>query len=200
MSSFHETRFPSSISFKAEGGPVFRTEIATLKSGLEKRNIVWSRSRAEYEISYTDISNNETSEIISFFMARRGSAYGFRFKDWNDFQASSEEIATADGATTNFQLIKNYGDDENTYQRIITKPVTDSVSVYVDGNQQQTGVSINYSNGVITFDSPPALGELITADFEFDVPVRFASDMLVAKTESHSKSSIKKIKLLEIKI
>jgi len=52
--SFHNARFPSSISFKAEGGPVFKTEISTVKSGQEKRNILWSKST---EMAQKQISN-----------------------------------------------------------------------------------------------------------------------------------------------
>lgn len=200
MSSFHKVTFPSSISFKAEGGPAFKTAIATQKSGKEKRSILWANARSKYEINYKDISKSETNEIISFFMARNGSAYGFRFKDWNDFEVTSQNIGVGDSTTTNFQLIKEYGDDENIYKRVINKPVEGSVSIYVNGTLQQGNYSINYNDGVISFDGAVASGAIITADFEFDIPVRFATDMLIAKTESYLKSSIKSISLIELKL
>lgn len=200
MSSFHAIRFPSSISFKAEGGPVFKTEIASLKNGKEKRNILWSQARSEYEIYYKDISKNETNQVIAFFMARNGSAYGFLFKDWNDFEAKGEVIGTGDDSTTDFQLTKEYGDAQNKYKRIIKKPAQDSVSIYVDGALQSSGYSVDYDDGVVSFDNPVPLDEVVTADFEFDIPVRFESDFLIAKNDSFSKSTIKSFKLIELKL
>ncbi len=199
MTDFHDVSFPTSISFKSEGGPVFKTQIANLNSGLEKRNILWSKARAEYEISYKDISKNETNQIINFFMARRGRAYGFRFKDWNDFEAKNITIAIGDGTTKNFQLIKTYGDEANNYTRIITKPIEGSVVIYIDEVQKESGFRLNYNSGIISFDNPITNGEELTVDFEFDIPVRFGEDTLLAKNESYTKSSIKKIKLVEIK-
>ena len=197
--SFHNARFPSSISFKAEGGPVFKTEISTVKSGQEKRNILWSKSRAEYQINFKEISQNEVSKLISFFMARMGKAYSFRFKDWNDFEANDEIIGDGDGTKTDFQLTKKYGDDENIYTRKITKPVEGSMRVYISGVEQQSGYSLNYNDGIIIFDNPISLGSEVSASFQFDIHVRFENDMLLAKTDSYSTSSIKNIKLIEIK-
>lgn len=200
MTSFHEIRFPASISCKAEGRPAFKTEISSLKNGYEKRNILWSSCRAEYKIKYKEISKSETNQIISFFMARKGRSYGFRFKDWNDFEARNQTIGIGDNQKTNFQLIKEYGDDENKYKRTIHKVVDDSIYVYINGVEQQSGFTIDNNSGVISFSSPPELNAEITANFEFDIPVRFDEDLLMAKSHSFSTSSIDNIKLVELKI
>ena len=50
----------------------------------------------------------QIDELIAFFRARRGKAYGFRFKDWTDFKATGQLVGTGDGALAQFQLVKHY--------------------------------------------------------------------------------------------
>ena len=198
MSAFHNIRFPSDISFKALGGPAFSTKISELTSGKERRNINRINARHKYEIDFKEISQKQVNEVLSFFMARQGRAYGFRLKDWNDFEVNSQIIAIGDGNKTEFQLIKDYDDGAYTFTRKIFKPVESSVAVYVDDVLQQTGYSVDYNKGAVTFDNAPLNEEVITADFQFDVPVRFAADELVSKTESYGKRTVRNIELIEI--
>jgi uncharacterized protein (TIGR02217 family) len=200
MVSFHEVRFPAYISFKAKGGPEFKTDIVALSSGHEKRNIAWQIGRAKYELNYKDISKKQSDDVLEFFMARRGQAYGFRFKDWNDYEAKNEIIGTGNGVKTQFQLVKNYGEDAYKYQRKICKPVGSSVLLFVGSTQQSGNFSVNDTNGIITFSVPPQNNLTIKASFQFDVPVRFNSDFLDTETESFGKNSFKKIELIEIKV
>jgi len=200
MVSFHEVRFPADISFKARGGPEFRTDMVLLSSGAEKRNIAWENARAIYELNYEDINKAQSSELLAFFRARRGKGYGFRFKDWNDFEAKQQIIGTGDGTTTQFQLVKDYGENDFKYQRKICKPVGSSVLLFVDSTQQSGNFSIDDNNGIITFSVPPESDTVISANFQFDVPVRFDTDIINTQTEGFGKNTVNKIKLIEIKI
>jgi uncharacterized protein (TIGR02217 family) len=56
--------------------------------------------------------------------------------------------------------------------RTITKPVAGTVKVYLDGVEQLWGWSVDTTTGVVTFGTAPAMGVEVTADCEFDVPVR----------------------------
>ena len=57
--------------------------------------------------------------------------------------------------------------------REIKKPV-EGARIYVAGVLQQSGVSVDLTTGIVTFGSTPAATP--EAEFEFDVPVQFASD------------------------
>jgi uncharacterized protein (TIGR02217 family) len=48
----------------------------------------------------------QIDELVAFFRARRGKAYGFRFKDWTDHKATGQLLGTGDDALTQFQLVK----------------------------------------------------------------------------------------------
>ena len=40
--AFYEVQFPSSISFGAQGGPGYRTDVVVVSSGAETRNVTWA--------------------------------------------------------------------------------------------------------------------------------------------------------------
>ena len=198
--SFHEVRFPIDISFGSSGGPEYSTEIVATQSGYEYRNSNWSQARAKYNVAHGVRNKAQLDELIAFFRARKGKAHGFRFKDWADYAAASESIGTGDEIAVAFQLSKTYSSGSQLESRDITKPVDGSVKVYVDGVEQTTGFAVDYTTGIVTFDTAPTDGTAITADFEFDVPVRFDTDKLNASLESYGQNSWQDIDLVEVRI
>jgi uncharacterized protein (TIGR02217 family) len=77
---------------------------------------------------------------------------------------------------TQFQLVKEYPSGSVIEVRTITKPVAGTVKVYLDAIEQALGWSVDTTTGLVTFGTPPALGVDVTADFAFDVLVRFHTD------------------------
>ncbi len=59
----------------------------------------------------------------------------------------------------------------------ITRPVTGSVRVSVDGEELAAGWAL-LAGGVIVFAEAPGDGAAVQAGYLFDVPVRFAEDRL----------------------
>lgn len=171
--TFHDVRLREDIERGAEGGPVFNTTVVPLASGHEQRNINWEYAKHEYDISYGIMGPEDYEEVRRFFYARRGRAYAFRFKDWSDFEMDSV-IATGDGSQTKFQLYKTYTSGGQSYVRPIFKPVSGTVTMYV--NDVLTAATVDHSTGVVTFSVAPANGAEIRAVAEFDVPVRFDQD------------------------
>jgi uncharacterized protein (TIGR02217 family) len=88
MSGFHEVRFPDNIAYGATGGPEFATTVVATGSGHEKRNVNWSEARGRWDVASGLKKQAQIDELIAFFRARRGKAYGFRFKDWTDYKAT----------------------------------------------------------------------------------------------------------------
>jgi uncharacterized protein (TIGR02217 family) len=211
--SFHEVRFPTAISRNATGGPERRTEIVTLASGHEQRNSRWVDSRRSYNAGYGVRSLDDLEEIVAFFEERRGRLYGFRWRDHVDArscapsavpQASDQEIGVGDGLTATFQLVKTYGSAHAPWTRDIVKPVAGSVLVGVDGFPAAEGTawSVSTATGIVTFASGhiPPPGAIITAGFEFDVPVRFDTDKLEINVMSFRHGAIPSIPIVEIRL
>lgn len=209
VAGFHEVRLPDTISFGSSGGPRFSTHIVATASGHEKRNRDWADARADYDIATGLRSAGDLAELVAFFRARAGRAYGFRFKDWADFSSAppgrpvsalDQPLGTGDGATAGFQLVKRYGEGADAYLRPIAKPVAATVSVAVDGAAQAAGWQCDPATGLIAFDAPPATGAVLTAGFQFDVPVRFADDRLAVSLEAFEAGEAPSIRLVELKV
>ena len=182
MAAFHEVLFPPKIAYGASGGPEFSTSIAVSLNGFEQRNINWSAARGRWDISTGIKSSADIDEVIAFFRARFGKAYGFLFKDWMDYRVKDQVIGKGDGKTTVFQLVKDYKSGSYLYTRNILKPVENSVRIRVDSVQVTTDdFKCNSATGVITFTNPPVESANIVCDFEFNVPVRFDTDQIIVR-------------------
>ena len=189
--AFHEVRFPDNISRGARGGPERRTQIVELASGDEERNASWANSRRRYDVAYG---------------IRR--LHGFRFKDWGDHKSclpsgaplpTDQAIGTGDGTTTAFQLVKRYTSGAQSWTRAIAKPMTGTVRIALGGVEQLSGWTVDTATGLVTFGAAPGAGVAITAGFEFDVPVRFDTDVLDVTLDLERLGSITSIPLLEIR-
>lgn len=198
--SFDEIRLPTKIEFGARGGPRFRTEVVVLGSGHEQRNADWSAARGRWDIAPGIQSEADLEAIIAFWYARRGRLRGFRFKDHTDFATAGQVlISEVAGGETSAQLVRDYTSGGQTYVRTITKPVAGSGQLYLDGTPIAS--SIDTTTGVATFaalpvGSPPAV---LTADFEFDVPVRFDADNLEIRQVTHARDAIETLPIIEIR-
>jgi uncharacterized protein (TIGR02217 family) len=109
-------------------------------------------------------------------------------------------IGTGDGATTTFQLVKRYASGSQTWVRTIAKPVAGTVTVALNGTSQASGWSVSTATGLITFTTAPAVGVAITAGYEFDVPVRFDTDVLDVTLDLERLGSITSIPLVELRL
>lgn len=198
--SFHEVRLPDDVERGAQGGPSFSTGIVTLSSGFEQRNGNWSRARLSWDVGYGIQNREGYMSVVEFFYARRGRLYGFRFKDWADFELSTEAIAAGDGSTTKFQVYKTYSDLGGSYQRPIQKIVSGTVLVYIDAvlQTENSDYTLDYDTGVITFASAPGDTLSIAITCEFDVPVRFGVDQIETSLEYYDAGSIPNIPVQEI--
>ena len=134
------------------------------------------------------------AEVIAFFRARKGRAYGFRFRDWNDFEAEAQPLAPTTDPLI-WQLTKQYASGPSADQRVITKPEAGTVVVRVGGNP--VSVDVDHLTGLITFDLAPATQSY--ADFLFDVPVRFDTDHLLVVAVAYHIQQVSSIALIEIR-
>jgi len=210
--SFHEVRFPTTISRGAQGGPERRTDIVVLGSGHEERNARWADSRRTYNAGYGVTSLDDLNAVIAFFEERRGRLYGFRWRDHLDFRScppqqavtsGDQTIGTGTGTLATYQLVKTYGSAFAPWVREIKKPLAGSVRVAVAGVEQTPGTqfTVDAATGIVTFlgGALPAGGQTVTAGFEFDVPVRFDADRLEISLSGFQHGVIPNIPIVEVR-
>ena len=58
----------------------------------QKRNVNWAEARGRWDVASGLKKQAQIDELIAFFRARMGKAYGFRFKDWTDYKASGQPL------------------------------------------------------------------------------------------------------------
>lgn len=225
--SFHEIQFPTNISLGSAGGPGFKTYITEVDSGAEQRTARRSTPRYRFDIAYGVKTFQQLGTVKSFYNARLGCANGFRFKDPNDYCSTldgmllstglgaanvantDQQIGIGDGTTTSFQLIKKYTDAASSTTRIITKPVhtngaghgSGTVVVAKDAVSATTGWTVNSISGIVTFSVAPGVGVVVTAGFQFDVPVRFGAELdeaLATTIDEFNSGAISSIPLVEL--
>ncbi len=209
--SFHEVRFPADLSFGAVGGPERRTDIVELTSGFEERNTPWAHSRRRYDAGLGLRSLDDLEALIAFFEARGGQLYGFRWKDWADYKScppsrqvapGDQVIGRGDGVTTVFALVKHYRSGAQSYARPIAKPVAGTIVAAVQNVERREGVhfEVDPARGVLTFAEPPTAGVEISAGFEFDVPVRFATDRVQVSVASFRAGQVPDVPVVEVRV
>lgn len=226
---FHEVSFPRDIAYGSNFGPEFSTDVVTLDSGAEQRNINWKYPRCKGNVSMGVKREADFKRLLTFFMNRKGKAFGFRFYDWLDHEGSFEVIGMGDGNVLSYQLCKNYVDEAifTNLQRKILKPQSGAVKIYFyevepeeaenwswqkqleirdlfaksipTGAEQVLNWSVDYATGKVTFTNPPAANTVVLASFLFDVPVRFDTDQMLSSYETWKAYGWPDIPLIELK-
>jgi len=201
MLEFVERRFPDDISWGATGGSGFRTTVIESGGGHEQRNVDWSQSRGQWDVTHGARSEAMMDRLIEWFNAMRGRAIGFRFRDWTDFEAETELFGTGDGVEDTFTLRKTYQVGDESYEREITKPVDNGpIIVTLAGAPQEEGVdyALDRTTGIVVMTAPPAMGQELRWSGAFDVPVRFDSDLMQISQDFEDVSSWS-VKVVEIR-
>ena len=190
--AFLETpRFPNDLKYGSLGGPMFSTDIVVTGGGVEFRNSNWSLPLSRYDAKYSVKLRSSAIDVYELFMVSNGKDGSFRYKDFWDYRSSSngvdavadtdQSIGPGDGASVAFQLVKTYTKGTGSIIRTIKKPVVSAgVLIKVNSVAQTEGVdyTVDYVTGIVTFSVAPTDTHVITAGYEFDVPVRFDTDEL----------------------
>lgn len=170
--NFLDVRFPPLISFGAEGGAEFLTDIVVTASGFETRNQNWSQQRMRYDVAHAARREAAWRKLQAFFLVCNGRANSFRFKDWTDYVCAAGDGIFQDadsGSPTGQQMYKVYTFGGQTYYRKITKPVSGTISITGGG-------TLDYSSGIVDGGTPTAWSG------EFDVHARFDTDAMRSET------------------
>ena len=164
-----EDVFPYDISYDSVGSTRFATDVIVVDSGDDQRVGRWDSPLMEYDVAYGVRTMEQLLKLIQFFRAMRGRLYAFCYQDNIDFTSSiptayearaapaismmDQFIATGDGLTYAFQLIKTYNSATQSQIRTITCPQPGTLLVAINGNRV-TNWSVGNTTGIVTFYSP----------------------------------------------
>lgn len=206
MEAFDDVLYPFPLGRSTAVAPEFSTSVSVTASGHERRNSVWTDARVHFDVGSGIRSEEELSELIAFFRARRGAAKGFRITDPFDHSSngmtgtptmSDQLLGIGDGQQADFQLVKSYGSGPDPQIRPITRPRHDTLLVSVGGTP-----SLDWTigaTGLLSFAVAPAEGAEVRAGFLFDVPVRFAEDRIDISGVNFTAGEAPSIPLIELR-
>ncbi len=157
-------RFPDDLAVFARGGVEYNIGIIERENGYETRNLNWGQTKAKYTISQNFVTKQTDgalsfSNINNFFNAMYGPLYAFRFKDFQDYIATTNSGVVNNGVGTGFptgQLGKQYIKGLAKRIRDIKKPVVNTEKIFRNNIELTKGTSlsqydIDYTTGIITF-------------------------------------------------
>lgn len=202
-------RFPDDLAIWAKSGVGFSTQVVTVKSGREVRNQLWTYPRARFDLANAlrvaairgeGPATYNIAVVRNWIISMQGQYSGFRFKDHTDFsdEGTGTFVTQPDGVATVFQMAKSYTMGAVTVLRAIYKPVA-SPAVQVFDNGSPVSPTVDTTAGTATFGSPPTNGHTLTWTGQFDIPVRFAADMVDWAFDG-AMYTLQSIPLIEVRI
>ncbi|MGQ2943349.1 MAG: DUF2460 domain-containing protein [Blastomonas fulva] len=206
MQAFDDVSFPLALGREAQSTSRFSTQIFRSVSGHETRNSQWADASLSFDVGPGVRSEADCADLVRFFRARRGPARGFRLQDPLDHSSAQDNnaphhsdqlLGEGDGVRSEFALIKHYGEPPDGQQRRITRPVAETVAVSLDGTPA-SGWTLQ-PGGIVRFADAPGPGVEVRAGFQFDVPVRFASDELTVSAATYAAGEAVSVPLVEIR-
>jgi len=192
---FLNARLLECVADGFEGRRVYATRIHELRSGNESRNAERSNGRWSFAALAENIDPDDWPAILAAFDVARGSNDSFRFKNALEWRAVNQSLGNAPSGSTPVQLVitKTFGGV--TRSKTITKPVAGTLTLRQNGVTKEGTFST--TTGLFTPTTAWTAGQPLTADFEFDVPVRFVADELAPTYEDFSAINVP-LNLIEV--
>jgi len=181
--------FPQCPSFGYSSEPMYSVTPIERASGTETRNRNWAFPLHRFNCTVGPRAEEDIAELLEFWHAVGGMAYGFRFSDGVDYKSCriQEDVTATDGpllvvageSPEVYQLTKRYTYGARTQDRPIYKPVSGTILIADNGTlkTEMTHYTIDYATGRVSLLFAPA--GMLTWGGEFDVPVRFDSEFPV---------------------
>ncbi len=176
MSGFIDERLLETVSYGTQVVPSNAILRKPLRSGIVRRRGL-RRSIREYAILIKLLKPEDHRSVVNAFIVCDGGE-SFRLRDQTDYRVANQFLAVGTGAEQTVQLFKRYDFGSKSVQRPIRKPVDGTVAL--TSTPDPTGVSVDYTTGMVTFTAED--GEPVYFSCEFDVPVMFVDDLLPLDT------------------
>jgi uncharacterized protein (TIGR02217 family) len=195
--------------------PRWSTQVTQVDSGAEQANQRWSHPLYRFTMPEVVRTQEQFAAVRDQWLCMRGPAHTWPWRDPLDYAsvelndpsefdpptvaATDQTIGTGDGVTRDFQLTKTYRRGSQTYVRDIDLPVSGTVVCALNG-VATTAFNVSRPGGVVTFETAPTPGQVVTAGYLFDVEVRFENDdVFEGIVQSYAVSGYASLTLVEVR-
>lgn len=161
------------LSWSVYRRPTFASIVRMSDSQREVTASLAQRCFYDFELSYEFLRSKQgftdLQQIQSLFLKMRGDYDTFLFEDPNDKSVTLSQIGTGNGTNKVFVLGRNTG--SNFYEAV--GYLNSLTGVYLNGVLQSGGSYTFTVPNIITFNTAPANGVVVTATFSYFQVCRF---------------------------
>ena len=187
--------------------PTFQTRIQRAASGRELRALDYPYPLWQFALVYDFLRDNpaagydELRTLLGFFMLCQGAFGPFLFQDPSDCQVTGQQIGIGNASTTVFQLQRAMGatlPGGGFLEPIVAPNVVHTI--YLDGiTYNPAAYSVDPDTGLVTFDTAPGSGLIITADFTYYFRCRFIDDKYDFENFMYRLWQLKKLTFISVR-
>lgn len=171
--------FPLCPGYGFSADPFIMVKIIEREGGFERTDRKWQHPRRQFDgVPLQDAQLGDVESILYFWLAVGGMSGVFRFRDYTDYKScrTYEEPAAGDqpliASGGSYQLTKRYAVGSMIYDRPITRPRGDTISIYNEVNAEQSDWTLDEATGLVTIGGGFS-GTPTSWSGEFDVYCRF---------------------------
>jgi uncharacterized protein (TIGR02217 family) len=195
------------LAWSVTKSPTFQTRIQRAVSGRELRALDYPYPLWQFTLVFDLLRDNpaagydELRTLMGFFMLCQGAFGTFLFRDPSDDRVTGQQIGVGDASTTVFQLQRAMGTTllGGGFQEPIVAPNIVS-AVYLDGiTQSPAGYSVDPNTGLVTFETAPGGGLIITTDFSYYFRCRFVDDSYAFENFMFQLWQLKKLTFISVR-
>ena len=195
------------LAWSVTKSPTFQTRIQRAVSGRELRALDYPYPLWQFTLVFDFLRDNpaagfdELRTLMGFFMLCQCAFGTFLFQDPSDDRVSGQQIGTGDTLRTVFQLQRTMGETlpGGGFLEPILAPKVVS-TVYFNGIiQDPAGYSVDSMTGLVTFNTAPGSGLIITADYSYYFRCRFVDDSYAFENFMFRLWQLKKLTFISVR-
>jgi uncharacterized protein (TIGR02217 family) len=187
--------------------PTFQTRIQRAASGRELRALDYPYPLWQFALVYDFLRDNpaagydELRTLVGFFMLCQGAFGAFLFQDPSDCQVTGQQIGIGNASTTVFQLQRAMGatlPGGGFLEPIVAPNVVRAI--HLNGIIcNPVAYSVDPDTGLVTFNTAPGGGLIITADFTYYFRCRFIDDKYDFENFMYRLWQLKKLTFISVR-
>lgn len=164
--------FPSSITYTLERSLVSQRIHSSAQRRWQQRRQTLHRPFYTFDLNSENLNQSQIETLNDFFLVHEfqegNDEDAFLLRDPEDNERTDENIGVGDGSETQFTIKANYTYGSKNVEVLQGHLISGTETIYEDGTEVSTSdYVIDYTTGLVTFDTAPANGVQITADYEF---------------------------------
>ena len=195
------------LAWSVTKSPTFQTRIQRAVSGRELRALDYPYPLWQFTLVFDFLRDNpaagfdELRTLMGFFMLCQGAFGTFLFQDPSDDRVFGQQIGTGDTLRTVFQLQRAMGKTlpgGGFLEPIVAPNVVNAV--YFNGIvQDPAAYSVDSMTGLVTFNTAPGRGLIITADYSYYFRCRFVDDCYAFENFMFRLWQLKKLTFISVR-